>query len=117
MIFTGFGMMVQMASTNTLLQTLVDDDERGWVVSLYVMAFMGTAPIGSLIAGTLASKFGAPFTVLSGGIICLMGAIAFAVYLPELRKYIRPHYIKLGILPEVSQGLQTATHLEMPPSK
>ena len=117
MIFTGFGMMVQMASTNTLLQTLVDDDKRGRVMSLYVMAFMGTAPIGSLVAGTLASKFGASFTVLSGGIICLIGAIAFAVYLPELRKYIRPHYIKLGILPEVSQGLQTATHLEMPPNK
>ena len=67
MLFTGFGMMVQMASTQTLLQTLVDDDKRGRVMSLYVMAFMGTAPIGSLIAGTLASKFGAPFTILSGG--------------------------------------------------
>ena len=117
MIFTGFGMMVQMASTNTLLQTLVDDDKRGRVMSLYVMAFMGTAPIGSLVAGTLASKFGAPFTILSGGVICLMGGIAFALYLPELRKHIRPHYIKLGILPEVSKGLQAATHLEMPPSK
>ncbi len=73
MLFTGFGMMIQMASTNTLLQTLVDDDKRGRVMSLYVMAFMGTAPIGSLIAGTLASKFGAQFTVLSGGIICLIG--------------------------------------------
>lgn len=117
MLFTGFGMMIQMASTNTLLQTLVDDDKRGRVMSLYVMAFMGTAPIGSLIAGTLASKFGAPFTVLSGGIICLIGSMIFAKYLPVLRTHIRPIYIKLGILPEVSKGLQAATHLNMPPSE
>jgi len=117
MLFTGFGMMVQMASTNTLLQTLVDDDKRGRVMSLYVMAFMGTAPIGSLIAGTLASKFGAPFTVLSGGIICLIGSMIFAKYLPVLRTHIRPVYVKLGILPQVSKGLQAATHLNMPPSK
>ncbi|HMN49059.1 MAG TPA: MFS transporter [Ignavibacteriaceae bacterium] len=117
MSFTGFGMMVQMASTNTLLQTLVDDNKRGRVMSLYVMAFMGTAPIGSLIAGTLASKLGAPYTILSGGMICLAGAIAFAVYLPLLRSHIRPHYIRLGILPEVSKGLQSATHLNMPPNK
>lgn len=115
--FTGFGMMVQMASTNTLLQTLVDDDKRGRIMSLYVMAFMGTAPIGSLVAGTLASKLGAPFTIFSGGLICLAGTIAFAVYLPSLRSHIRPYYIKLGILPEVSKGLQSATHLNMPPNK
>ncbi len=117
MLFTGFGMMIQMASTNTLLQTLVDDDKRGRVMSLYVMAFMGTAPIGSLIAGTLASKFGAPFTVLSGGIICLIGSMIFAKYLPVLRTHIRPVYVKLGILPQVSKGLQAATHLNMPPSE
>lgn len=117
MLFTGFGMMIQMASTNTLLQTLVDDDKRGRVMSLYVMAFMGTAPIGSLIAGTLASKFGAQFTVLSGGIICLIGSMIFAKYLPVLRTHIRPVYVKLGILPQVSKGLQAATHLNMPPSK
>jgi len=117
MLFTGFGMMVQMASTNTLLQTLVDDDKRGRVMSLYVMAFMGTAPLGSLAAGTLASTFGAPFTILSGGIICLLGVIVYAKYLPKLRNYIRPVYFKLGILPEVSKGLQAATHLNMPPNK
>jgi MFS family permease len=117
MLFAGFGMMVQMASTNTLLQTIVDDDKRGRVMSLYVMAFMGTAPIGSLIAGTLASKFGAPYTILSGGILCLIVSIIFAKYLPTLRTYIRPIYVKLGILPEVSKGLQAATHLNMPPNK
>lgn len=116
MLFTGFGMMMQMASTNTLLQTLVDDDKRGRVMSLYVMAFMGTAPFGSFIAGTLASTIGAPYTILSGGIICLAGALIFYKNLPSLRKHIRPFYIKMGILPEISQGLQSSTHLKMPPN-
>jgi MFS family permease len=116
MLFTGFGMMMQMASTNTLLQTFVDDDKRGRVMSLYVMAFMGTAPFGSFMAGTLASTIGAPYTVLSSGIICLIGAIVFYKNLPSLRKHIRPIYIKMGILPEVSKGLQSTTNLRMPPN-
>lgn len=105
MVFIGFGMMMQMASTNTLLQTLVDDDKRGRIMSLYVIAFMGTAPFGSLIAGSLASTIGAPYTVLTGGVICLIGSIIFTLKLPALKKYIRPIYIKLGIIPEVSNGL------------
>jgi len=116
MLFTGFGMMMQMASTNTLLQTLVDDDKRGRVMSLYVMAFMGTAPFGSFMAGTLASTIGAPLTVMSSGIICLTGAFIFYRNLPSLRKHIRPIYIQKGILPEVSTGLQSTTHLKMPPN-
>lgn len=116
MLFTGFGMMMQMASTNTLLQTLVDDDKRGRVMSLYVMAFMGTAPFGSFMAGTLASTISAPLTVMSSGIICLTGAIIFYKNLPSLRKHIRPIYIQKGILPEVSTGLQSTTHLKMPPN-
>jgi len=116
MLFTGFGMMMQMASTNTLLQTLVDDDKRGRIMSLYVMAFMGTAPFGSFMAGTLASTIGAPYTVLSSGIICLIAAIVFYKNLPSLRKHIRPIYIKMGILPEVSKGLQSSTNLRMPPN-
>lgn len=116
MLFTGFGMMMQMASTNTLLQTLVDDDKRGRVMSLYVMAFMGTAPFGSFMAGTLASTIGAPYTVLSSGIICLTAAILFYKNLPTLRKNIRPIYVQKGILPEVSKGLQSSTHLKMPPN-
>jgi MFS family permease len=116
MLFTGFGMMMQMASTNTLLQTLVDDDKRGRVMSLYVMAFMGTAPFGSFMAGTLASTIGAPYTVLSSGIICLIGAVLFYKNLPSLRKHIRPIYVKMGILPEVSRGLQSTTNLKMPPN-
>src|SRR4030065_647364 len=116
MLFTGFGMMMQMASTNTLLQTLVDDDKRGRIMSLYVMAFMGTAPFGSFMAGALLSNIGAPYTVLSSGIMCLIGALLFYKNLPSLRKHIRPIYIKKGILPEVSKGLQSSTHLKMPPN-
>ena len=116
MLFTGFGMMMHMASTNTLLQTLVDDDKRGRVMSLYVMAFMGTAPFGSFMAGSLAGAIGAPYTVLSSGIICLTGALIFYRNLPSLRKHIRPIYIQKGILPEVSTGLQSTTHLKMPPN-
>jgi len=116
MVFTGAGMMLQMASTNTVLQTLVDDDKRGRVMSLYIMSFMGTMPFGSFIAGTLASTIGAPLTVLSGAIICLTGATIFYKNLPSLRKHIRPVYIQKGILPEVSTGLQSTTNLKMPPN-
>ena len=116
MLFTGFGMMLQMASTNTLLQTLVDDDKRGRVMSLYVMAFMGTAPFGSILAGSLAGAIGAPYTILISGICCLTGTIIFAKKLPSLRKHIRPIYIKMGILPEVSTGLQSSTNLRIPPN-
>ena len=117
MFVAGLGMMMQMASSNTLLQTIVDDDKRGRIMSLYVMAFMGTAPFGSLIAGSLASKIGAPYTVLLSGITCLLTAFWFAKNLPNLRKHIRPVYVKMGIIQEVSSGLQSATHLNMPPNK
>ena len=116
MFFTGFGMMMQMASSNTLLQTLTDDDKRGRVMSLYVMAFMGTAPFGSILAGSLAGAIGAPYTILISGLSCLTGALIFAKKLPSLRKHIRPIYIKMGILPEVSEGLQSSTNLRIPPN-
>lgn len=81
------------------------------------MAFMGTAPFGSLIAGALANKIGAPYTILLSGITCLISTIWFAKQLPKLRIHIKPIYIKLGILPEVSKGLQSTTNLNMPPNK
>jgi MFS family permease len=97
---TGFGMMVQMASANTLLQTIVDDDKRGRVMSFYSMAFMGMAPFGSLLAGTLASRFGAPATNIIGGSVCLIGAAIFARNLPRLREMVRPIFVQLGIIPD-----------------
>jgi MFS family permease len=98
MIVTGFGMMFQLASSNTILQTIVDDDKRGRVMSFYTMAFMGTAPFGSLLAGGLAHIIGAPYTILIGGISIILGASIFAYKLPELRKMIRLVYAKLGII-------------------
>jgi MFS family permease len=98
MIMTGFGMMFQLASSNTILQTIVDDDKRGRVMSFYTMAFMGTAPFGSLLAGGLARIIGAPHTILIGGISIILGASVFAYKLPELRKMIRSVYAKLGII-------------------
>jgi MFS family permease len=103
---TGFGMMVHMASSNTILQTLVDHDKRGRVMSLYTVAFMGTMPLGSLLAGALAARIGAPRTVAIGGTLCLVAAAAFARALPALRLQVRPIYARLGIIPEVAMGIQ-----------
>jgi MFS family permease len=98
MVFVGLGMMLQMASTNTILQTIVDDDKRGRVMSFYTMAFMGAAPFGSFMAGSLASKIGAPNTLAVGGIACILGTLAFMRYLPNFRKTIRPIYYQLGLI-------------------
>ncbi len=97
MVFSGFGIMVQMAGCNTILQTIVDDDKRGRVMSLFTLAFMGMAPFGSLFAGWLASKIGAPFTVLGAGICVIMGSCFFAARLDEMRARVRPIYEAKGI--------------------
>jgi len=115
LLFTGFGMLMQMTASNTILQTIVDDDKRGRVMSFYTMAFMGTAPFGSLLAGALASKVGAPNTLLIGGVACILGALVFMRKLPVIRKSIRPIYIRLGILPELATGIQVASELTSPP--
>jgi MFS family permease len=117
MIFTGFGMMLQMAASNTILQTIVDEDKRGRVMSFYAMAFMGAAPIGSLVAGLMAKYIGAPFTLAIGGAACLGGALWFAGRLPAIRVLVRPIYVRLGILPEVATGIQAATALQVPPEE
>jgi len=78
MIVSGSGMMVHMAAANTLVQTLVDDDKRGRVMSLHTMSVRGMVPLGSLIAGGLASQIGAPATLTLGGICCVLGALIFA---------------------------------------
>ncbi len=111
LLVTGFGMMVTTASMNTVLQTLVDEDKRGRVMSLYTMAFMGMAPFGSLAAGWLAQRLGAPTTVLLGGLAVIAAAAAYARRLPALREEIRPIYERLGIIPEVATGIQTVTEL------
>lgn len=115
MIVTGLGFMVQMAASNTVLQTIVEEDKRGRVMSFYTMAFMGTAPFGSLLAGSLADKIGAPHTLLFGGLGCILGALWFATTLPALRRDVRPIYVKIGILPEMATGIQNTSELSVPP--
>ena len=110
----GGAFMLQMASSNTILQTIVDDDKRGRVLSLYIMAFMGTTPFGSLMAGSLSEKIGAPHTVLICGVLCILGSLWFHGRLPSIRAAVRPIYRKLGILPQVASGLETASELMGP---
>ena len=118
LIVAGFGFMVQMASSNTVIQTIVDDEKRGRVMSFYMMAFLGTAPFGSLIAGSLSSRIGAPNTLMLGGVCCVIGAaVVRPRACPMLRAHVRPIYIKLGIIPEVSSGLATAAELSVPPER
>ena len=117
MVLTGFGMMVQMASSNTVLQTLADDDKRGRVISLYATAFMGMMPFGSLLAGSAAGIIGAPTTLLIGGLCCILGALLFARHLPSWRQMVRPVYAKKGIIPEIAEGLRAATGMAAPPKE
>lgn len=105
----GFGIMVQMASINTILQTLVDDDKRGRVLSLHVMAFIGMMPFGNLLAGTVAQHIGSPNTMLLVGLCSIAVMIFFARQLPAIRKMIHPVYIRKGIMPQMAEGLNTAS--------
>ena len=97
----GAGMMIEMASTNTVLQTIVEEELRGRVMAFYSMAFLGTAPIGSLIGGVVADRIGAAETILLGGIACVAGAGWLALRLPRLREQVRPIYIERGIISAV----------------
>jgi MFS family permease len=111
MFVTGLGFMVQMAVSNTLIQTIVDEDKRGRVMSFYTMAFMGTAPFGSLLAGLIAERIGAPHTLLIGGTGCVIGAVWFYTALPRLRQFVRPIYKEKGIIPELQAGVMNAAEL------
>lgn len=96
---TGFGFIAQMASTNTVVQTIVDERLRGRVMAFYTMAFFGTVPIGSLFAGLIADAIGSAPTVRLGGVVCVIAGVWFAARLPSLRQLIRPIYVERGILP------------------
>jgi MFS family permease len=98
MPLVGGGMMVEMASTNTIIQTIVDDQMRGRVMAFYTMAFLGTAPLGSLLAGFVADHIGPMKTILLGGASCIIAGAVFAMRLPKLRAHVRPIYIERGIL-------------------
>ena len=112
MVTTGIGFMLHLAVSNTLLQTLVREDMRGRVMSLYTMAFMGVATFGSLLAGAVAGAIGAPLTLMAGGCVCILGALTFGYRLPGLRKTARSVYIEKGIIPSVDESVREATALE-----
>ena len=115
MLAVGFGMLVQLAAGNTIIQTIVEEDKRGRVMSLLAMSFMGMAPFGSLLAGGLASRIGAPLTLRLGGVACLAGAFLFARQLPRLREFVRPIYARKGIRQAVATRIQAAINLVAPP--
>jgi MFS family permease len=98
--FGGLSMILAIAAINTMIQTIADEDKRGRVMSFYAMALMGITPIGNLMAGTIASGIGIPNTLLAGGVITIISGILFNLKRKSLRKYIRPIYIRKGIIPE-----------------
>ncbi|MEI6737731.1 MAG: MFS transporter, partial [Pseudomonadota bacterium] len=94
----GMGLMGTSACVNTIIQTVVDDDKRGRVVSVYSTFFTGAAPLGHLAAGWLAAQIGAPQAYLVCGILCAIGAIAFALNLNNLSRHIYAEYVSRGII-------------------
>ncbi|HWA99331.1 MAG TPA: MFS transporter, partial [Pirellulales bacterium] len=115
LVGTGFCMMLQLASSNTMLQTIVDEDKRGRVLGLYAMSFLGVGPLGSLAAGFVAEQIGAGNTVRIAGAFCLVAGLVFRLRLPKLREKVRPIYRRLGILPEVTTAVEVSSQLNMPP--
>ena len=116
MVVTGFGMISQMASSNTMLQTLAEDSKRGRVMSFYTIAYRGMYPLGSLLAGSLASRIGAPRTLLIGGVCCLIGGALFARQLPAMRQAMHPVFARMGYLsaegPDLSRAADARVTLE-----
>ena len=114
MPFVGWGMITNFAAANTILQTIVDDDKRGRVMSLFAMSFMGMTPFGVLIAGAMATRLssdpfaGASRTLLVMSAVCVAASVRYWTKLPRIRAFIRPIYVQRGILPEIAAGLQLA---------
>jgi MFS family permease len=115
MLVSGFGMIIHIAASNTILQTITEDDKRGRVMSFFTMAFMGMTPFGTLLEGALANWIGAANTVLISGGICILGTIIFSIKLPTIRAIVRPIYIKRGIISEIAKGVQVASDAKIPP--
>lgn len=95
----GAGMMLQLAGTNTIVQSLVDEDKRGRVMSLYTLAFFGATPIGALVGGAIARQLGTHVAVGLGGAACVVVAVVFRAALPALRRASRDLYVSKGLLP------------------
>jgi MFS family permease len=113
LLVTGFAMVAQMAASNTLVQAIVEEDKRGRVMSFYALAFVGTAPLGSLLSGCLASTVGSTATILGCGLVCVAGSLVFAALLPGFRKAVHPIYVRIGIVQDAA-GIQAATPAPRP---
>lgn len=111
----GFGFMIHMASANTILQTIVDDDKRGRVMSFYTMAFMGMAPLGSLFGGTLAAWIGATNALIIGGVVCILASMVFAGRVKALKKMVHPIYERMAEVSAMVTGVNMVTELTVPP--
>lgn len=101
MLLVGLGTIFQIAAGNTVLQTIVEDDKRGRVMSLYTMSFLGVVPFGNLLGGSLADRIGAPNTLTIAGSACILGSLWFSQQLPALRKIVREIYERKGIIKAV----------------
>ena len=101
MVFVGFGMIQSASVSNTVIQSLVPEDKRARVMSYYTMAFVGSAPFGSLLAGVLAARIGAPHTLLLTGACCIAGSLWFTVQMPRIRTIMRPIYQQMGLIPDM----------------
>ncbi|MGA7855187.1 MAG: MFS transporter [Candidatus Acidiferrales bacterium] len=99
LIPVGYAVMLQMSSSNTLIQAMVPDELRGRAMAMYTMMFMGMAPLGSLFAGALAEKIGAPWTVAIGGVGAIIAAVVFIRYLPSIRFEGRQLIMAQGLSP------------------
>jgi MFS family permease len=99
MVFAGFGLIQGASVSNTIIQSLVTEDKRARVMSYYTMAFFGASPFGSLLAGLLAHRIGAPLTVIITGAFCVAGSLWFTLERPKIRMDMRPIYQELGLLP------------------
>lgn len=98
MVILGASMMFMMSACSTILQTIIEEEKRGRVMSLFTMAFMGTAPIGGLVGGACANQFGFHTTILGAGIYCFFVSLIFGMKLPELRRQSKPIYVEKGLL-------------------
>ena len=110
MVFVGFGLMQGAAVSNTIIQSLVPEDKRARTMSYYTMAFFGAAPFGSLLAGMLAHRVGAPHTVMVTGGFCIAGSLWFTLDPPKVRVIMRPIYQEMGLLPASDMGLISDKH-------
>ena len=108
LVIAGFGAITMIASSNTILQTILEEHMRGRVMSFFAVAFLGMAPFGSFGAGTMAGIIGPRDTLLLGAVCCLGSTLLFARQLPKIRESVRSIYMKMGIIKEVAEGMETA---------